>query len=32
MLEHDLIAEQAIIDLLRRQAGQAESLGDRAGS
>ena len=30
MLEHDLVAEQAIIGLLRRQAGQAESLGDRA--
>ena len=30
MLEHDLTAEQAIIGLLRRQAGQAESLGDRA--
>lgn len=30
MLEHDLSAEQAIISLLRRQAGQAESLGDRA--
>lgn len=30
MLEHDLEAEQAIIGLLRRQAGQAESLGDRA--
>jgi starvation-inducible DNA-binding protein len=30
MLEHDLVAEQAIIDLLRRQASQAESLGDRA--
>jgi DNA-binding ferritin-like protein len=30
MLEHDLTAEQAIIDLLRRLAAQAESLGDRA--
>lgn len=30
MLEHDLAAEQALIDLLRRLAGQAESLGDRA--
>jgi DNA-binding ferritin-like protein len=30
MLEHDLAAEQAVIQLLRRQAGQAESLGDRA--
>lgn len=30
MLEHDLAAEQAVINLLRRQAGQAESLGDRA--
>ncbi|MBE9182653.1 DNA starvation/stationary phase protection protein [Oculatella sp. LEGE 06141] len=30
MVEHDLVAEQAIIKLLRRQAGQAESLGDRA--
>lgn len=30
MLEHDLAAEQAIIQVLRRQAGQAESLGDRA--
>lgn len=30
MLEHDLKAEQAVISLLRRQAGQAESLGDRA--
>ncbi|OCQ97231.1 DNA starvation/stationary phase protection protein [Oscillatoriales cyanobacterium USR001] len=29
MLEHDLMAEQAILSLLRRQAGQAESLGDR---
>lgn len=30
MVEHDLAAEQAIIKMLRRQAGQAESLGDRA--
>lgn len=30
MVQHDLQAEQAIIQLLRRQAGQAESLGDRA--
>lgn len=30
MVENDLAAEQAIIQLLRRQAGQAESLGDRA--
>ncbi|MBW4491662.1 MAG: DNA starvation/stationary phase protection protein [Oscillatoria princeps RMCB-10] len=30
MLEHDMEAEQSIIGLLRRQAGQAESLGDRA--
>lgn len=30
MVEHDLQAEQAVISLLRRQAGQAESLGDRA--
>lgn len=30
MVEHDLDAEQAIIQLLRRQAAQAESLGDRA--
>ncbi len=30
MVEHDLQAEQAVIDLLRRQAAQAESLGDRA--
>lgn len=29
MVEHDLAAEQAIISVLRRQAGQAESLGDR---
>ncbi|WP_036484823.1 Dps family protein [Myxosarcina sp. GI1] len=30
MVEHDLAAEQAIIKLLRSQASQAESLGDRA--
>lgn len=30
MVEHDLQAEQAVINLLRRQAAQAESLGDRA--
>jgi DNA-binding ferritin-like protein len=30
MLEHDLAAEQGILSLIRRQAGQAESLGDRA--
>jgi len=30
MLEHDLAAEKAIIELLRRVAAQAESLGDRA--
>ncbi len=30
MVENDLKAEQAVITLLRRQAGQAESLGDRA--
>lgn len=30
MVKHDLAAEQAIIQLLRRQAAQAESLGDRA--
>ncbi len=30
MVEHDLEAEQAVIDLLRRQAAQAESVGDRA--
>ncbi|MGF1491383.1 MAG: Dps family protein [Microcoleaceae cyanobacterium] len=30
MLEHDLQAEQAAIDLLRRQAAQVESIGDRA--
>lgn len=30
MVEHDLEAEKALISLIRRQAGQAESLGDRA--
>lgn len=30
MVENDLQAEQAVINMLRRQAGQAESLGDRA--
>ena len=30
MVEHNLAAEQAIITLIRRQAAQAESLGDRA--
>ena len=30
MLENDLQAEQAILGMLRRQASQAESLGDRA--
>lgn len=30
MIENDLQAEQAIIGVLRRQAAQAESLGDRA--
>lgn len=30
MVEHNLSAEQAVIQLIRRQAGQAESLGDRA--
>ena len=30
MVEHDLAAEQSIIKLLRSQASQAESLGDRA--
>ncbi|VEP11965.1 Nutrient stress-induced DNA-binding protein [Hyella patelloides LEGE 07179] len=30
MVQHNLTAEQAIIPLLRRQATQAESLGDRA--
>lgn len=30
MVENDLKAEQAILQVLRRQASQAESLGDRA--
>lgn len=30
MVENDLAAEQALIGLIRRQAAQAESLGDRA--
>jgi starvation-inducible DNA-binding protein len=30
MVEHDLQAEQSIIDMIRRQASQAESIGDRA--
>lgn len=30
MIENDLAAEQAILQMLRRQAVQAESLGDRA--
>lgn len=30
MIEHDLAAEQSIIVVLRRQANQAESLGDMA--
>jgi len=30
MLENDLAAEQALVDLIRRLANQAESLGDRA--
>ena len=30
MIDHDLKAEQSVIQLLRRLAGQAESLGDRA--
>lgn len=30
MVENDLQAEQTVIDLLRRQAAQAESVGDRA--
>ena len=29
MVENDLAAEQALIGVIRRQAGQAESLGDR---
>ena len=30
MVEHDLSAEQSLIDVLRRQAALAESMGDRA--
>ncbi len=30
MIENDLKAEQAMIGVIRRQATQAESLGDRA--
>jgi DNA-binding ferritin-like protein len=30
IIEHDMQAEQAIVDFIRRQASQAESLGDRA--
>lgn len=30
MVEHDLEAEQEVIKVIRRQAAQAESLGDRA--
>lgn len=30
MVENDLVGEQALIQVLRRQATQAESLGDRA--
>lgn len=30
MVKHNLVAEQAIIKLIRQQASQAESLGDRA--
>lgn len=30
MVANDLVAEQAMINLIRRQAAQAESLGDRA--
>jgi len=30
MVEHDLQAEQEMINLIRRQAAQAESVGDRA--
>lgn len=30
MVEHDLQAEQEVINVLRRQASQAESVGDRA--
>jgi DNA-binding ferritin-like protein len=29
MVENDLVAEQALIGVIRRQASQAESLGDR---
>lgn len=29
-IEHDLAAEKCLIDLIRRQAAQAESVGDRA--
>lgn len=29
MVEHDLAAEQALVQMLRQQAAQAESLGDR---
>jgi DNA-binding ferritin-like protein len=30
MVEHDLVSEQALIHLIRRQAAQSESIGDRA--
>ncbi len=30
MINHDLVAEQAILQVLRQQAAQAETLGDRA--
>jgi DNA-binding ferritin-like protein len=30
MIEHDLDAERSLIEIMRRQAAQAESLGDRA--
>ncbi|MDB9526565.1 ferritin-like domain-containing protein [Oscillatoria sp. CS-180] len=30
MIEHDISAEQSVIEMLRRLASQAESLGDRA--
>lgn len=30
MVEHDLQAEQSMVEMIRRQASQAESLGDRA--
>ncbi|MEL6381430.1 MAG: ferritin-like domain-containing protein [Cyanobacteria bacterium J06626_18] len=30
MIEHDLEAERSLVELIRRQANQAESLGDRA--